>query len=884
MPTVSFDRQSFTIDRRRVWLVSGTIDYTGIPRGLWRDHLRFAREAGLNCVETPVVWSAHERKPGELDFEGDLDLRAFIKTTAEEGLYCILRVGPYVGNEYAMGGLPAYLSGQSGLKDNRIRLRENEPLFLEAVDRYYRAVMEQVRDLQVGLTGPSGSSSYPYAPGRAAGGYQGEGGGPIILMQVEHAWESHDPDQTYLDRLVSMLRQHGCTVPLTNANNLWQPVEGTIDTWRGETSLPAMMRQLASVQPDAPAMVSHLDIAGLTPETLAYRLAGLTGVGAQFNLKPDETAVIHGFKPKSHHAIKRLCTFASHFGNILANSEAKPTPTIKLNETDHATALLHQRSSQGELVMLIKSESDKTQHTELMLPNGLTLEVPHADQRTAWVLLNASLGGRTTLDYTSLSPWALIDRKLLVVFGPAGAPGDISIDGEHHHVTVPTGKTPLVIEAGPLQLAVLNHEQIDAAYRGPQGLVIGCNGFDTEGNPKPLPGWGTLITVSLTGKLKRKRVTGLSQPTAPRLSQWQTRSIRMLFDGSDTSYQPIDGPTALCDLDSSLGYGWYRFRSAKKPAEKVLPHAGGDRLHLYQQGKLAALIGIGEGAEAGVISLNLSGDSVVLADGLMPSTDLPKSAFAAKGISDHFYHVKPIKAGKPTINHQPAGDPFAVLGYVPRQRAGAGPMSQALSWTIKPEARRPILFEIDALGQPCVITINGEPVSYYPGGKVRLLLDPAQLEAMTGGKNEIKLELLEPLMDGVSIDEHIRFYQTTGLATPKENWAFAPFKAPDANDEAWQAIPKTLPSQPIWFRNTFSVTTCDHPLFLEVTGMSKGLAILNGHVLGRYWHQTREGKAVGQPRPLYLPEPWLNTDAPNELLLFDEHGKRPGKCRLTYSH
>ena len=797
MPTVSFDSRSFAIDGRRVWLVSGTVPYARIPSGLWRDRLRAAREAGMNCIETPVVWSAHEREPGVFDFEGDLNLRKFVQTAAEEGLYCILRPGPYVGDGYDFGGLPAYLHGVTGKKETRVKFRVDEPLFLEAVDRYIRALMDQVGDLQVGLTGPSGSASHTYTSGRASGGYQGEGGGPIILMQVEHAWESHNPDQPYLTRLVSMLRQHGSVVPLINANNLWQPVDGTIDTWRGDASLPAMMRQLASVHPEAPPIVSHFSTAGLNADTLAYRTAGLIGVGAQFNLAPLHAGTPLGFgsnateqgdneaplgeagqRGEAYSAVKRLCTFASHFGNILANSETLPAPVVALNEDDHPAALLHQRSGQGELVMLIKSATDKTTHTELMLSNGLTLDIPHANQRAAWVLLNASLGGRTTLDYTSLSPWALIDRKLLVVFGPAGATGDIAIDGEHHHVTVPTGKTPLVIKGDPITIAVLNHEQIDAAYRGDDGLVIGCDGFDDDGKPKPLAGWGTQFTITPNGKVTRKRISPTSKPTAPRLTKWQALSLRTLVDGSDPSYQSIAGPASLGELGQAFGYGWYRFNNKNATAGKVLPHTGGDRLHLYQKNKLMALLGAGEGAEPGAKQLKLAGDHVVLADCMGRISAGQGVGSDPKGLPDHLYNVKPIKAGKPTTTKQPAGDPFAVTGYADQQRVSARPMSQALSWSIKPESRRPIILEIDDLGQPCVVSVNEQPLSYYAGGRQRLLLDPAELETMTGGKNAITLELLEPLADGIKIDKHIRFYQTTGSATPKDGWAFAPWTIP----------------------------------------------------------------------------------------------------------
>lgn len=902
MPTVSFDNQSFAVDGRRVWLVSGSVHYARVPSGLWRARLRAAREAGLNCVETPVVWGAHEQSPGVFDFEGELNLRQFVQIAAEEGLYCVLRPGPYVGDGYDFGGIPAYLHGVSGKKETRVKFRENEPLFLEAVDRYLRAVMEQVGDLQVAMSGPSGSASHEYLPGSAAGGYQGEGGGPIILMQVEHAWESHHPEQPYLDRLVSMFRQHGCTVPLTNANNLWQPAEGTIDTWRGDGSLPAMMRQLSAVRPESPAMVSHFKTDGLDADTLAYRIAGLIGSGAQFNLAPfhagsrlgfqDDATAMHrkdaplgqaGERGEAYHATKRVCTFASQFGSLLANSETPPTPVVALNEEKHPAAILHQRSSQGELVMLIKSAADCSTHTELMLSNGLTLDVPHAGQRAAWLLLDASLGGRNTLDYTSLSPWALIDRKLLVVFGPAGAAGDISIDGEHHHVTVPTGKTPLILEGDPIHIAVLNHEQIDAAYRSGEGLVIGCEGIDEEGKPKPLKGWGTQFTVASDGKVTRKRINAAPKPTAPRLTDWQALSLRTLVDGSDPSYQAIDGPASLGELGQALGYGWYRLNHAKPVTGKLLPHIGGDRLHLYSQCKLAALLGVGEGAEPGAKQLKLAGDSIVLADALGRTSSGQGIGADPKGLPDHLYTVKPIKAGKPTVTKQPACDPFTAVGYADQQRAGARPMSEALSWSIKPDNRKPIIMEIDGLAQACVVSVNEQPVSFYDGGLSRLLLDPAELEAMTGGKNGVALELLEPLADGIKIDKHIRFYQTTGTATPKEGWAFAPWVIPSSEDDAWRPIPKTLPSQPSWFRGAFDLASLDAPLYLDCQGMSKGQIILNGHNLGRYWQQTREGKNIGQEHRCYLPETWLKPGERNELMFFDEHGRPPTKCTLAFN-
>lgn len=922
MPDISYDSRGFSIDGRRIWLVSGTVDYTRVPSELWRDHLRAAAEAGLNCVETPVVWAAHEREPGVIDFEGDLDLRHFIKTAGEAGLYVVLRMGPYVGADHDFGGLPGYLHGIVDRKGNRAQVRRNEPQYLEAVDRFWRALMQQVGDLQVASSAAPGTGDSELA----AGGYTGEGGGPIVLMRVEHNWASHNPEggSAYLERLVSMLRQQGCVVPLLNTNNLWQPIEGTIDAWCGSSDLPSMMRQLRHVQPESPAMVMAMptdqaadhwhdgEADAIDADVLGYRIAGLIATGSQFNLTPFAAGSNLGFQGDSsrqrladaasstqlapplledgtrsdkYTTVKRLCTFASQFGSVIAARESDSSPVVALDESDHAVSILHQQSSQGTMVMLIKSASDKSRATSLMLPSGLRLTVPHANQRSAWVLLDTPLAGNATLDYTSLSPWALLGKKLLVVFGPAGSEGVISIDGQHHDIAVPTGKTPTVIDGDAIHVAVLNHEQIDAAYRSPAGLVIGCEGFDSENNPLTRKGWGTQIHVAHDGRISRKRVAPASKTTTPKLKDWQALSLKSLVDGSAPQYRLINEPASLGALNQPFGYGWYRLPIGGASSGKILPIDSGDRLHLYQDGKLATILGIGPGASDQPTSVKLGGDVVVLADNLGRVSDGQHIGEDPKGLPSPLYHVKKITPGKPQSIKQKAGDPFEFVPYAHHQQAGVRAMSEALAWSIKPDGRKPIVLEIDGLVQPCVVRVNDLPMRYYAaehsGHRLRLLLDPADDGPMTGGKNEIKLELLEPLHDGVAIDKHVRFYQTTSQVTPKQGWAFANWSAPTHDDPGWRDVPKTLASQPAWLRCAFEIGSADAPLYFDPCGLSKGQVYLNGHNLGRYWHQTRESKQVRADQRLYLPECWLNLDTHNQLLIFDEHGRTPDKCSLS---
>lgn len=898
MAEVTYDGNSISIDGRRIWLVSGQMDYARIPSGLWRSRLRAARQAGLNCIATRVPWNAHEQEPGGFNFEGDLDLRAFVQTAQAEGLYCILQPGPFVGGGYDFGGLPAYLHGVTGKKDESLRLRQNETLFMQAVNRFFRALMRQVSDLQAASPG----------------------GGPIALMQAEQAWLSHNPGpgEAYLEALVSILRQQGCVVPIVNTNNLWQPVEGTIDTWNGGGSSPAILRQLSQIQTEAPPMVMSLTIGGVDPwsdavasspgsDDLLYQLAGLAGVGAQFNIDPFHAGSPLGFNSVGHlpanaplgkagergqvyPAIKRLGTFLSEFGYVLASRDGRSAPTVALGG-EHPTALLHQRGSQGQMVMLIKSAKDKTVQTPVMLPNGLSLDVPHGGQRAAWVLLDTNLGGIASLDYTSLSPWALIDKKLLVVFGPEGAQGVVCVDGQHTDITVPKGKTPTVIEGETIHIAVLNPTQIDAATITDDALLIGCDGTDEDGSPLPLAGWGTVIAVHSDGSSTRKRISPTMKPPPPKLGPWQALSLKNLVEGVGDAFEPIGNPADLGALGQAFGYGWYRFAAEKAGEGKLLFTDAGDRLHAYQEGKLVNVFGDGEGATAMPAADKLTGEIVVLADNHGRIATGQQVGQDKKGLAGHAYTVKPLKVAKAKRVKQAAGDPFAIHALAHQQRAGARPMSEALEWTVKLASRKPVILEWEhglGLSAPCVLTVNDTPLRFDAAehlskGVIRVLLDPADDGPMTGGKNTIRLELLKPLADKAAPDKRVRFYQATGRVTPSDGPAFAPWTIPNPDEADWRAAPKSLSAQPAWLRTRFDIKSTDAPLWLVPAGLSKGAAVLNGRLVGRYWAQTRSGKRVHAEPRLYLPEPWLNPQGPNELMLFDEHGRTPEQCKLTYA-
>ena len=170
----------FLLDGQKLVIISGELHYPRVPRMYWRDRMRKMKAMGLNTLTTYVFWNAHESERGKFDFTGELDVAEFVRTAQEEGLWVILRPGPYVCAEWDLGGYPAWL-----LRDPGVRLRQNEPKFLAAAAAYMKQVGKRLAPLQVGH------------------------GGPILMVQVENEYGSYGSDHVYMEAVRKMIREAG---------------------------------------------------------------------------------------------------------------------------------------------------------------------------------------------------------------------------------------------------------------------------------------------------------------------------------------------------------------------------------------------------------------------------------------------------------------------------------------------------------------------------------------------------------------------------------------------------------------------------------------------------------------------------------------------------
>jgi beta-galactosidase len=94
----------FTLHGRPFQILSGELEYARIPRADWRDRLRKVHALGLNSITVYVFWNLHEPTPGVYDFTGQNDVAEFLREAQQEGLYVVLRPGPYVCAEWDLGG------------------------------------------------------------------------------------------------------------------------------------------------------------------------------------------------------------------------------------------------------------------------------------------------------------------------------------------------------------------------------------------------------------------------------------------------------------------------------------------------------------------------------------------------------------------------------------------------------------------------------------------------------------------------------------------------------------------------------------------------------------------------------------------------------------
>ena len=226
----------FTLDGKPFKVLSGELHYERIPRAYWHARLKMAKAMGLNTIATYVFWNVHEPTPGHYNFAGNSDVAAFIRAAHEEGLYVILRTGPYSCAEWDLGGLPAWLLKNPA---SAAALRSNDPAFMVPAERWIDRLAKELTPLQIGR------------------------GGPILMTQVENEYGNYGSDHAYIEHLRQIFLKAGFTDSLLYTADNWRNIpNGSIPGLYAATNFgmgnhKGGMDALEKVRPGAPLFVSE---------------------------------------------------------------------------------------------------------------------------------------------------------------------------------------------------------------------------------------------------------------------------------------------------------------------------------------------------------------------------------------------------------------------------------------------------------------------------------------------------------------------------------------------------------------------------------------------------------------------------------------------------
>jgi beta-galactosidase len=182
---LAVEQGQFVLNGKPFRIIAGEMHYPRIPREYWRARLKMAKAMGLNTITTYVFWNAHEATPRHYDFSGQNDVAEFIREAQQEGLYVILRPGPYVCSEWEFGGLPAWL-----LKDGDMQVRSTDPAFMQPAQRWLHRLGQELAPLQLSR------------------------GGNIIAVQVENEYGSFGHDNAYMSQIRQGLIDSGFNTSL----------------------------------------------------------------------------------------------------------------------------------------------------------------------------------------------------------------------------------------------------------------------------------------------------------------------------------------------------------------------------------------------------------------------------------------------------------------------------------------------------------------------------------------------------------------------------------------------------------------------------------------------------------------------------------------------
>ncbi|MFN7022258.1 MAG: hypothetical protein ACK4WH_13150, partial [Phycisphaerales bacterium] len=445
-------------------------------------------------------------------------------------------------------------------------------------------------------------------------------------------------------------------------------------------------------------------------------------------------------------------------------------------------------------------------------------------------------------------------------------------------------------------VVVASTKQLELIAVDDHAVYLGVESIDSSGHPHAPADAKHFTRIDADGQSKQHKVGNTAGQSGAQtlkatgrkaaLEEWTCANVAGYTAGSSARYASIKAPADLVALGAPYGYGWYRakFTSGSPRRVKVMFPQSAHRLHVTMDGEPAGVVGVGPGATTQVaLSLKKGTHTMVLLAENLGRVSSGADLGEQTGLWGHAWCVEHVSIGKPRLV---ASEPVDILNFrAPLWRVHRDDMTDPLrlTWTLQHRRKTPVImtiapFESSANGG--IVLLDGRPIAYFPSGASRtIVFEPEQLGR---GKNEVQISMIGSTeAEAGALTKAVSFEEGVDCLTAKTEWSFAKWDLP--GPEAYHKAQRAEGHHgPLWWKSHFHSGEGDTPVFFEAAGLSKGQIYLNGVHVGRFWVSTAAGKKVPPQTRYLLPRPFLRgPEELNEIVVFDEHGFAPTRCRLV---
>lgn len=923
-----YDAKSFIVGEERVFLNSAAIHYFRMPREEWREVLVKAKLAGMNCIDTYFAWNVHEPQEGVWDFDGDNDCGAFLDLCAELGLYVIARPGPFICAEWDFGGFPYWLKTKPDIK-----FRTDNETYLKYVNLYFDHITPIIRARQITQGGSvilvQVENEYGYLADDAAGKLYMNGlrdgllergidvplitceGGAEGTIEGANFWSGADGHYEKL-----MRKQPDVPKLVTEFWTGWFEHWGAPSATQKTADLYEK-RMMEAIRAGFDGISHYMFFGGTNFGGYGGRTVGSSDIYMVTSYDYDAPLSEYGRVTNKYRTAKKVSLFTQALSGFLLESE--PVPDGHEARGGEGVKLAG-RQRNGQKLWFAESRRPEKETFPITLESGRTIPVSIKPGQIVPILDRYEImpGLKLTCGAFLIGNDRLGDVQTVILAGEDGGRAHIVLeadqpirydneesvrheirqDGRELRLDAFRFQTPqrirLSVGGQKVEVTALSGHMSDRAWRlqqdGAVRWAIGCEDVDltADGSVKAagdgdtdlllLGDWGRAAAGGLghTAAEAWHAGNGLIALPRPSLTEWKRQPADLSSYGSG---ETAARPRGFAELGREFGYLVYssEIECAQERESVLVFTAIQDSARLYVNGREQAMISQ-VGAASAAVRLAQGRNKLQLLVQHMGSLNFSPYLGEEKGI---FGPVYMDGAAVDLRRDWTSGE-----GLVQLDEVHAGEFAAPLSRTFElKEGEGAIL--VGALTNG--LRINGREVA-LDGYQNWFSYHAVDISAYAAaGRNTIEMPVARTPLNRLELliydkSKELNMWSSAPLEGPA-GAAGDRTAAPLAEWTAYGAASAGTGADlvesgrgPAWYRSEFDLPAIPEEanprLKLRLTGMSKGFALLNGRDLGRYWQ-------IGPQEDYKIPMAWLK-ETGNELILFDEEGRRSDSVRLLY--